>query len=231
MREQRQETSDFHKELFSILGSYSARWLGLLRFYKLFELYTKRHEREDEEWFYCILVKHIIHSAIWFFWLAEREIFLAEMVWRIRPGLVTSAYKQWAEVTIDQIKVLFMRFHEFSWKNIKLSKFVLFPVQIRDSSIIRALSWIFMKKYQTFKVRSFPSSDNRFKYYSCAFMNLNENDQSFKVRYFSSSDKRFKNYSCAFMNFHEKISNHQSSIFSKLRCEIQVLFVRFHEFS
>jgi hypothetical protein len=25
MREQRQETSDFHKELFSILGSYSAR--------------------------------------------------------------------------------------------------------------------------------------------------------------------------------------------------------------
>ena len=71
-----------------------------------------------------------------------------------------------------------------------------------DSTIIHALSWIFMKKYQTHKVHTFPSSDVRFKYYSCAFM-----------------------------NFHEKISNFQSSHFSKFRCEIQVLFMRFHDFS
>jgi hypothetical protein len=71
-----------------------------------------------------------------------------------------------------EIQVLFMRFHEFSCKNIKLSKFTLLQVQMWDSSICHALSWIFMKKYQTFKIRSFPCSDARFKYYSCAFMNF-----------------------------------------------------------
>jgi hypothetical protein len=95
-----------------------------------------------------------------------------------------------------------MRFHEFSWKNIKLSKFTLFQVQMWNSSIIHAFSWIFMEKYQIFKVHTFSSSDLRFKYYSCAFM-----------------------------NFHEKISNFHSSHFSKFRCEIQVLFMRFNEFS
>jgi hypothetical protein len=95
-----------------------------------------------------------------------------------------------------------LRFHKFSWKNIKLSKFTFFPVQMWVSSIIHALSWIFMKKYQTFKFHFFPSSDVRFKYYSCAFM-----------------------------NFHEKISNFQSSLFSQFRCEFLVLFMRFHEFS
>jgi len=84
-------------------------------------------------------------------------------------------------------------------KNIKLSKFTLLQVQMWDSSIIHALSWIFMKKYQSFKFHLFPGSNVRFKYYSCAFM-----------------------------NFHEKISNFQSSFFSQFRCEIQVLFMRFH---
>jgi uncharacterized membrane protein YccF (DUF307 family) len=159
-----------------------------------------------------------------------------------------------------EIQVLFMRFHEFSWKNIKLSKFTLFQVQMWDSTIIHALSWIFMKKYQIFKVHTFPSSDVRFKYYSCAFMNFHEKYQTlkihtfpssdvrfnyyscafmnfhekyqtFKVHIFPISDVRFKYYSCAFMNFHEKISNLKNSHFSKLRCEIQVLFMRFYEFS
>jgi hypothetical protein len=40
---------------------------------------------------------------------------------------------------------------------------------------------------------------------------------------------RLKYFSCAFMNFHVKISNFQSSFFSKFRCEIKVFFVRFHE--
>ena len=125
-----------------------------------------------------------------------------------------------------------MRFHEFSRKNIKLSKFTFFPVQMWDSSIFHALSWIFMKKYQTFKVHSFPSLDVRFKYFSCAFMNFHENiSKYFKVHLFSSSDVRFKYYSCAFINFDEKISNFQSSLFSKFRCEIQVFFMHFHEFS
>ena len=101
-----------------------------------------------------------------------------------------------------EIQVFFMRFHEFSWKYIKLSKFILFPVQMWDSSIFHALSWIFTKKYQTFKVHFFPSLDVRFKYFSCAFM-----------------------------NFHEKISIFKSLHFSQFRCEIQVLFMRFHEFS
>jgi hypothetical protein len=64
------------------------------------------------------------------------------------------------------------------------------------------IQWIFMKKHQTFKVHFFPNSDLRFKYFSCAFM-----------------------------NFHEKISNFQCSLFSQYRCEIKVLFMRFHEFS
>jgi hypothetical protein len=101
-----------------------------------------------------------------------------------------------------EIQVLFMRFNEFSWTNIKLSKFTLFQVQMWNISIIHALSWTFMKKYQTFKVHTFPSSDVKFKYYSCVFM-----------------------------NFHEKISNFQSSHFFQFRFEIQVLFMRFHEFS
>jgi hypothetical protein len=101
-----------------------------------------------------------------------------------------------------EIQLLFMRFHEFSWKNIKLLKFTLFPFQMWDSTIIHALSWILMEKYQTFKVHTFPISDVRFKYYSCAFM-----------------------------NFHEKISNFKNSHFSHFRCEIHLLFMRFHEFS
>ena len=58
-----------------------------------------------------------------------------------------------------------MRFHEFSWKNIKLSMFTLFLVQMWDSSVI-------LQKYQTFKVYSFPSSDVRFKYYSSKMSNF-----------------------------------------------------------
>ncbi|XP_046453634.1 uncharacterized protein LOC124201186 [Daphnia pulex] len=60
MREQRQETSDFHKELFSIWGSYSARVIRTPTLLdKLFELYTNNNiyitdadvddERDDEE--------------------------------------------------------------------------------------------------------------------------------------------------------------------------------------
>jgi hypothetical protein len=128
-----------------------------------------------------------------------------------------------------------------------------------DSSIIHALSWIFMKKYETFKVHPFPGSDMRFKYYSCAFMNFHEKISKFQISpfsrfkceikvlfmrfhefswkknfqssFFPSSDVIFKYYLCIFMNFREKISNFQSSFFSKFRCEIQVLFMRFHEFS
>jgi hypothetical protein len=89
----------------------------------------------------------------------------------------------------------------------------------------------FLEKYQTFKVGSFPSSDVRFKYYSCAFINFHEKYQTFKVHPFTSSDVRFKYLSCAFMNFHEKISNFQSSFFSQFRCEIQVLHQKFHALS
>ena len=60
MRKQRQETSDFQKELFSIWGSYSARVIRTPTLLdKLFELYTNNNiyvtdadvddEREDEE--------------------------------------------------------------------------------------------------------------------------------------------------------------------------------------
>jgi hypothetical protein len=101
-----------------------------------------------------------------------------------------------------EIQVFFMRFHEFSRKNIELSKFMFFPVQMWDLSLFHPLSWIFMKQYRTFKVHSFPSSD-----------------------------VRFKSISCAFMNFHVEISNFESSLFSQFRCEIQVYFMRFHEFS
>ena len=103
--------------------------------------------------------------------------------------------------------------------------------QGRPGCIIHALSWIFMKKYQIFKVHTFPSSDVRFNYYSCASWIFMKKYQTFKVHTFPSSDVRFKYYSCAFMNFPEKISNSLSSHFSKFRCEIQVLFMRFHEFS
>jgi hypothetical protein len=89
----------------------------------------------------------------------------------------------------------------------------------------------FLEKYQTFKVGSFPSSDVRFKYYSCAFINFHEKYQTFKVHPFTSSDVRFKYLSCAFMNFHEKIPKFQISPFSRFKCDIQVLFMRFHEFS
>ena len=43
--------------------------------------------------------------------------------------------------------------------------------------------------------------------------------QTFKLHTFHISDVRFKYYSCAFINFPEKISNFQSSHFSKFRCE------------
>ena len=60
MREQRQETSDFHKELFSIWGSYSTRVIRTpMLLDKLFELYTNNNiyvtdadvddEKEDED--------------------------------------------------------------------------------------------------------------------------------------------------------------------------------------
>ena len=90
-----------------------------------------------------------------------------------------------------EIQVLLMRFHEFSWKNIKLSKFVFFL-----------------------------NSDVRFNYYSCAFINFYEKYQTFKIRSLPRSDVRFKYYSCAFINFHEKISNFQSLLISQFRCEI-----------
>ena len=116
-----------------------------------------------------------------------------------------------------EIQVFVMRFHEFSWKNIKLSKFTLFPVQICDSSIIHALSWIFMKKYQNFKFHPFPGSNVRLKYYSCAFMNFHEK-KTFKVHFFPVQmwdSSITSSISCAFMNFHEKIPNFRSSLFSK----------------
>jgi hypothetical protein len=89
-----------------------------------------------------------------------------------------------------EIQVFFMRFHQFSWKYIKLSKFTFFLIQMWDSSIFHALSWIFMKKYQTFKVHSFLSTDVRLKYYSCAFMNFHEKISNFQSSLFPSSDVR-----------------------------------------
>ena len=130
-----------------------------------------------------------------------------------------------------EIQVLFMRFHEFSLKNIKLSKIILFPVQMWDSSIIYSLSWIFMEKYQFLKVHSFPSSDVRFKYFSCTFMNFHEKISIFKSSLFSRFRCKIQVFFMRSMNFHEKISKFQSSLFSQFRCEIQVLFMRFHEFS
>jgi hypothetical protein len=128
-------------------------------------------------------------------------------------------------------QVLFMRFHKFSWKNIKLSKFVFFlNSDVRFNNYSCAFI-NFHEKYQTFKVRSFPSLDLRFKYYSCAFINFHEIYQTFKVHPFTSSDVRFKYLSCAFMNFHEKISNFQSWFFSQFKYGIQVFFMRIHEFS
>jgi hypothetical protein len=182
-----------------------------------------------------------------------------------------------------------MSFYKFSWKNIEISMFVFLPVQMWDSSLFHALSWIFMKKYRTFKVHSFLISDLIFKYYSCAFMNFHEKYRTFKVHSFPSSDVRFKYFSCAFMNFHEKyrtfkvhsfpssdvrfkyfscvswiflkkywilkiqnfpssdvrfnafsctfisfhekILNSKRSPFFKFRCEIQWIFMHFHQFS
>jgi hypothetical protein len=115
-------------------------------------------------------------------------------------------------------------------KNIKLSKFTLLQVQMWDSSICHALSWIFMKKYQSFKFHPFPGSNVIFKYYSCAFMNFHEK-KNFQSSFFPSSDLKFKYYLYTFMNFHEKISNFQSSFFSQFRCEIQVLHQKFHALS
>ena len=122
-----------------------------------------------------------------------------------------------------------MNFHE-KISNFQNSHFSKFRGEIQVLLII-ALSLIFMKKYQTLKIHTFPCSDVRFKYYSCAFMNFHEKISNFQSSFFLSSDVRFKYYSCVFMNFHEKISNFQNSFFSLFRCEIQVLFMRFHEFS
>jgi hypothetical protein len=103
--------------------------------------------------------------------------------------------------------VLFIPFHEFSWKNIKLSKFTFFPVQMWDSSIIHALSRIFIKNIKFSKLTFLPSSDVRIKYYSCAFMNFHEkisNFQKFALFQLKYPLLKLKYYSCVFMNFHEK---------------------------
>jgi hypothetical protein len=95
-----------------------------------------------------------------------------------------------------------MHLHEFSWKNIELSKFTFFLVQMWDSMHCHALAWIFMKKYWTLK-----------------------------VHFFLGSEVRFNALSCTCMNFHEKILNFQSSLFSWFRCEIQCIGMHLHEFS
>ena len=53
-----------------------------------------------------------------------------------------------------------------------------------------------MKKYQTFKLYSFPSSDVRFKYYSCAFINFHE-----KISNFQSSVVRMSLYAPPLFHF------------------------------
>jgi hypothetical protein len=125
-----------------------------------------------------------------------------------------------------------MRFHEFSWKNIKLTKFTLFQAQMWNSTIIHALSWIFMKKYQTLKIHTFLSSDVRFKYYSCAFMNFHEKISNFeKFTLFQVQMLDSSIIHALSWIFMKKYQTQKSSHFSKFRCEIQVLFMRFHEFS
>jgi len=101
-----------------------------------------------------------------------------------------------------EIQVFVMRFHEFSWKNTKVSNFTLFPVQMWYSSIIHALSWIFMKK-KTFKVHFFPVQIwNSSIIYTLSWIFMKKY-QTFKVRSFPSSDVRFKYYIKYFMRFHE----------------------------
>ena len=130
-----------------------------------------------------------------------------------------------------------MHLHEFSWKNIDFSKFTFFLVQMWDSMHCHALAWIFMKKYWTFKVHFFLSSDVRFNALAWIFMKkywtfknnfFLSSDVRFNalawifmkkywtliVHFFLSSDVRFNALSCPCMNFHEKILNFQSSLFS-----------------
>ena len=91
-----------------------------------------------------------------------------------------------------------------------------------------ALAWIFMKKYWTFKVHFFLSSDVRFNALAWIFM---KKYWTFKVHFFLCSDVRFNALSCTRMIFHEKILNFQSSLFSWVRCEIQCIVMHLLEFS
>jgi hypothetical protein len=95
-----------------------------------------------------------------------------------------------------------MGFNEFWWKNIRICEVHFFLVQLWDSSVFRSLSLVSKKKYRTFKVQFFPSSDLRFKSFLCGF-------------------SRF---------LWKKIPNFQTSLNFQFRCEIQFIFMRFHKF-
>jgi hypothetical protein len=110
-----------------------------------------------------------------------------------------------------------------------------------------------MKKFRTFKVHYFSSSVVRFKYFSCAYFNFSNFTRipvhmwdkrifhalwffmkkclTFKVHSFLNSDMRFKYFSCPFMIFSYKMSIFQTSLEIQFKCEIQVFFMCFHEFS
>jgi hypothetical protein len=77
-----------------------------------------------------------------------------------------------------------MHLHEFSWKNIELSKFTFFLVHMWYSMYSHALAWISMKNYWTFKVHFFLSLDVRFNALSCTCMNFHEKYKNLKFTLF-----------------------------------------------
>ena len=96
-----------------------------------------------------------------------------------------------------------MCFRDFNEKILNFQSSIIFPVEKRDSSLFHAYSWVLWKNREISKFTLFPSSD-----------------------------ERFKSFSCAYMIFHENISNFQSSLSSYLRCEIHFFscaFINFHE--
>ena len=104
-----------------------------------------------------------------------------------------------------------MPLHEFSWKNIELSKFTFFLVQMWVMRF-NALAWIFMKKYWTFKVLFFLSSDVRFNALAWIFM---KKYWTFKVHFFVSWDVRF-NALGIFMKKYWTVKMWDSNFFSFL---------------
>jgi hypothetical protein len=124
--------------------------------------------------------------------------------------------------------------HVLSWigmKKYQTFKVRSFLVQMWDSSIIHVLSWIFIKNIKFSKFVHFPVEMWDSSIIHARSWIFMKSYRNFKVHPFPSWDVRFKSFSCAFRNFHEEMLIFQSSFFSQLRCDIKVFFMRFHEFS